>query len=121
MDGGGRAQGQKSLQTQFSRFGLVYIFGSTPFSFLCTSKCATERRSHNIPVSRTVSIFTLNFRLFLTFRLQKKYPPCFAWNAVSNGINGFALSVTAFEKIDNKFRVRIRGNFDFYFSVDLLC
>ena len=69
--GGDHVRGQKSLQIHFYCIFLYLLqFISTPLSFLCTSKVATDQRIRNFNVLRTVLFFVLLFRHFLVFEMQ---------------------------------------------------
>ena len=51
---------------------------------------------------------------------SENHPTCLSWIVVFCGANCFALSITVFEKMDLKFGVQIRANFEFYAAVALL-
>ena len=65
--------------------------------------------------------FVLIFDNFQFSECSENHPTCSSWNVVFLGQNRFALSMIVFEKMDVKFRVRIRPNFNFYAAVALLC
>ena len=100
---------------------LLYLqqFISTPLTLLYASKVATELWIRDFTIFRTVIIFVLIFRPLLYFRMRWKSPNFFFLKFSFHWWKRFALSTIVFEKMDVKFRVRIRPNLNF--SLLLLC
>ena len=75
---GGRARGQKLLQTlSYSIFLFLYQVISTPLSILCASKVATELRFHSFTLFWIIMIFYNLLDNFKSLESNENHPTFF--------------------------------------------
>ena len=103
----------------FSLFSQKFV--STPLSLLYAFKVATELRTHFFTIFRTLTIFIISSRQFLTFPSPRKAPNTFFLK--SNfyfGEKYFPLSTKVYGKMDIKIFIRNRAKVSFQGAVALL-